>query len=84
MKNPTNSRLACWSILLQDFDFDVIHRPGRVHSNVDALSRIRLPGREDEERAIERLESSLNPVRVVNEDEDDGTNGDDAMGWEPA
>ncbi|CAF1127477.1 unnamed protein product [Brachionus calyciflorus] len=32
-------RLARWSIYLQAYDFEIIHRKGKVHSNVDALSR---------------------------------------------
>ncbi|CAF1139049.1 unnamed protein product [Brachionus calyciflorus] len=38
MKNP-NARLTRWSILLQTFDFEIIHPKGVLHSNVDALSR---------------------------------------------
>lgn len=74
MKNPTNSRLARWSILLQDFEYDIVHRPGRIHSNVDALSRIRLPGRKDEEIAIDRLESRINFV---------GSAEENTVEWEP-
>ena len=33
------ARLERWSIQLQTFDFSIIHRKGRIHSNVDALSR---------------------------------------------
>ncbi|XP_051156206.1 uncharacterized protein LOC127278513 [Leptopilina boulardi] len=40
LKDPTiNSRLARWKIKLQDYDCEIIHRPGRVNSNADALSR---------------------------------------------
>ena len=35
---PTG-RLARWSIYLQVYDFEIIHRKGKNHSNVDALSR---------------------------------------------
>ncbi len=38
IKNPT-VRLARWSIYLQAYDFKIIHKAGRKHSNVDALSR---------------------------------------------
>ena len=32
--------LARWSMDLQEFDFSVVHRAGRIHNNVDALSRL--------------------------------------------
>ena len=32
-------RLARWSFLFQQYNFEVIHRPGKVHSNADSLSR---------------------------------------------
>ena len=35
----TTERLARWAIRLQCFEFDIIHRAGRIHSNVDVLSR---------------------------------------------
>src|SRR5580700_10282643 len=36
----SNSRLARWGLRLQEYDFKVIHMPGKVHGNVDALSRL--------------------------------------------
>jgi len=30
---------ACWCEIFQEFDFQIIHRPGRNHGNADALSR---------------------------------------------
>ena len=38
-RNP-EGQLARWLEQLQEFDFDIIHRPGRKHLNADALSRI--------------------------------------------
>ena len=32
-------RLTHWALFLQQFDFEVEHRPGREHGNADALSR---------------------------------------------
>ena len=37
--NEPTARLARWSIYLQAYDFEIVHRAGRVHSNVDVLSR---------------------------------------------
>ena len=34
-----SGRLARWSLLIQQFDFDAVHRPGVVNGNADALSR---------------------------------------------
>ena len=38
IKEPTG-RLARWSIYLQAFQFDIIHRSGVKHANADTLSR---------------------------------------------
>ena len=38
IKDP-NGRLARWVIYLQSYEFEIIHRKGNIHSNVDALSR---------------------------------------------
>lgn len=35
----STSRLSRWALLLAEYDFDVVHRPGVLHGNVDALSR---------------------------------------------
>ena len=38
-KNPEN-QLARWLERMQEYDFDIVHRPGRKHGNADALSRV--------------------------------------------
>ena len=35
----TNGRVTRWFLALQDYSFQVVHRPGRAHANADALSR---------------------------------------------
>ena len=47
IKNP-NARLTRWAVLLQMFKFDIVHRKGKLHSNVDALSRPVLSSIEEE------------------------------------
>ncbi|MEW8546931.1 MAG: RNase H-like domain-containing protein [Candidatus Thiodiazotropha sp.] len=39
----TTGRLARWSLDLQGFDYEVIHRKGETNINADALSRLDLP-----------------------------------------
>ena len=33
-------RIGRWILKLQPYHFTIIHKPGRIHSNVDALSRL--------------------------------------------
>jgi hypothetical protein len=42
-KHIQGTRLARWFYLIQDRDFTIIHRPGRLQAQVDALSRPVLP-----------------------------------------
>ena len=37
--NEPTGRLARWSIYLQTYEFEIIHRAGKKHKNVDVLSR---------------------------------------------
>jgi hypothetical protein len=38
-----DGRLGRWSLKLQPFDFEIVHRAGKKHQNVDALSRAPAP-----------------------------------------
>lgn len=35
-----SGRLARWSIYLQSYDYEVLHRAGKIHTNADALTRL--------------------------------------------
>ena len=34
-------KIGRWILKLQPYNFDIIHKPGRIHSNVDTLSRLK-------------------------------------------
>ena len=41
IKEP-NAKLFRWKLKLQEYNFDVIHKPGKLNTNADALSRIKI------------------------------------------
>lgn len=57
-------RVARWALLLSDFKYLVLHRPGKSMQHVDALSRNSLPSAmfvsESEDGLIARLRSAQN------------------------
>lgn len=34
-----SSKLMRWSLLIADFNFKMVHKPGKIHANADGLSR---------------------------------------------
>ena len=55
--NDPTGRLARWSLYLQAYDFEIIHRKGKKHSNVDALSRPVLIG----EKVKDIMQEDISP-----------------------
>ena len=53
-KSTPTGRSMRWITTLQEYDFDIIYKPGRKHSNVDALSRI------PNQRAMKKKQQKLN------------------------
>ncbi len=45
------SKLARWALILQEYDFKVIHRPGITHQNADTMSRRPLTSSKDFSKA---------------------------------
>jgi len=44
-RSNVNSKYVRWRLFLQEFDYEIIHRKGRIHQSVDALSRIPINSR---------------------------------------
>lgn len=73
-KDP-DGQWARWLLRLQEYDYTIIHRPGKSHGNADALSRIpcgcapcrRLVQREEQQGA-DCVCTQVNQVRVVDEE----------------
>ena len=79
-KHP-EGQLARWLELLSQFDMDIVHRPGRVHSNGDGLSRRPCPdtcptckkgeirweklSEEDGVREKEAVDTEMKDVRII-------------------
>ena len=70
---------ARWVGFLEEFDFDVVHRPGRHHVNADALSRIPCRSDEDSCRTIVQVNQQLE--RLVDDESlcDERNAGDGAF-----
>lgn len=75
-KNP-EGQVARWLEQLQEFNFEVEHRSGRVHSNADALSRRPCP--EDCKHCSKQEGKEMVSLRVIRTDAIDDEWGNEAM-----
>jgi hypothetical protein len=59
-----NAQLLRWALQLEDFDFEVVHRAGKLNANADSLSRITIPETrmEDETKSDEISEPAPTPA----------------------
>ena len=70
IKNP-NGRLMRYSMILQEYDFEVLYKPGKRHQNADTLSRypFESPDYIDEEIRDVLLNETINIVEAQKDDE---------------
>ena len=53
LRNATQPKLKRWAMALSEYEYTVQHRPGKLHSHVDALSRLRVEGQRDSQYDID-------------------------------
>ena len=70
LKDP-NGRLARWSIYLQAYEFEIIHRKGLIHANADTLSRPVLVIARAQSRANQKIDTQPNDQAIVINDENE-------------
>jgi len=73
-----NGQYARWQLLLQEYDFNIVHRAGVKHVNADVLSRFPAPSSEDHSgarfdedvaRVVAAIFARREPIRVLAIDE---------------
>ena len=57
IKDP-KSRLVRWRLELEEYDYAIVYKPGRVNSNADALSRNPIDSPQAENNSDEKIDSS--------------------------
>jgi hypothetical protein len=75
-RDPTN-QLARWALTLQEFDFEIRYRPGRHHTNADAMTRGPINDGDSEELVAVVTRGTKNPENRTRYDRNQGV-----VGWE--
>lgn len=66
IKEP-NSKLIRWRLKLEEFDYEIIYKPGKINSNADALSRVK----------IEEINLNENEIESESDEQDEPQDSDD-------
>ncbi|GBG82650.1 hypothetical protein CBR_g35015 [Chara braunii] len=73
MKKLTNytGMIGRWAALLQEYEFDIVHRKTERHSNADGLTRLHRPEESSEEVEESLIEDEGEPTQQREGDEDE-------------
>jgi len=58
-KDKLTSKLVCWALILQEYEFKVIHRPSITHHNANTMLRRPLITSEDFSKAKQNFNQIL-------------------------
>ena len=65
VKDP-GSRLVRWRLKLEEYEYEIVYKPGRINSNADALSRISVVTRDNEYREfIKYFQNTSNTTPIT-------------------
>ena len=59
LKQATQPKLQRWAVALSEYTYTVKHRPGKLHSHVDALSRLPVEGERQEDYDLDVPNATL-------------------------
>ena len=59
VKDP-GLRLVRWRLFLEEYEYEIIYKPGKMNTNADALSRIRINSEEDSDAEIRAIQGERN------------------------
>ncbi|GBG64560.1 hypothetical protein CBR_g45254 [Chara braunii] len=72
LKKLTNytGMIGRWAVRLQEYDFDIVHRKTERHGNVDGLTRLHRPVKDEEVRRADEEEEEEEPSSEERDDPD--------------